>query len=160
MKALRLQLILRRQTATGVGPLHRTTASKRPLGSTLGSVLLIILGLARGAGGLVLTVQGPAAVDSSRVSMATAKLLGLGLLVIGVLAVVAAVGVIRRRPHALGFAITVLFLFLLDGALNGYLLFGHPGDRGTAVNLVAAVTIGGLLWAGNRATGLASPTDV
>ncbi|HEY8258751.1 MAG TPA: hypothetical protein VIG08_13925 [Gemmatimonadales bacterium] len=40
------------------------------------------------------------------------------------------------------------FVFVLDGALNGYLLFGHPGDRGTLVNLGVALLILGALWLG------------
>jgi len=30
---------------------------------------------------------------------------------------------------------------MIDGAINGYLLYGRPGDRGTIVNVIAAALI-------------------
>lgn len=125
--------------------------TQRHLTTTLGGILLILLGLARGAGGLVLGIQGPGVVDSSRSGTGTAQALGLGLLAIGLLAIFAAARVLRDRPNALTFALAILLIFVLDGALNGYLLFGHPGNRGTIVNVLAALTIGVLLWTGERA---------
>jgi hypothetical protein len=112
----------------------------------------VLLGLARGAGGVVLGLQGSGVVDSSRVALPSARLLGAGLVAVAVLAIVAAVRLFRGRPGALPFVLGVLLLFVLDGALNGYLLFGQPGDSGSIVNIAAALIIGGLAWLGDRAS--------
>jgi hypothetical protein len=128
-------------------------AGQRHWTTTVASLLLLLLGLARGAGGLVLGVQGPAVVDSSRVALSSARLLGAGLAVIAVLAVVAAIRLYRGRPQALRFTLVVLLLFVVDGALNGYLLFGRPDDGGSLVNVGAAVIIGTLAWVGGRTAG-------
>jgi hypothetical protein len=55
-------------------------------------------------------------------------------------------------PHAddVAAALGVLLLFLLDGALNGWLLFGRPNDAGSLVNLGAAAIIGALAVSGRR----------
>jgi hypothetical protein len=113
----------------------------------LASILLLLLGLARGAGGLVLLRQGSPAVDSNRISQQTVSLLGFGLLLIALGAIVASVGIMRRRVWGWRLGMIVPVIFVLDGALNGFLLFGKPGDRGTIINVVAALLIIGCLWA-------------
>lgn len=118
--------------------------------TTTAAILLLLLGLARGAGGVVLAVQGPATVDSLRVTLPTARLLGAGLIAVAALAIVAAASLLRQKPGALRLTLGVLLLFLLDGALNGSLLFGRPDDAGSLVNLAAAAIIGALAVAGRR----------
>ena len=113
---------------------------------TLASLLLLFLGLARGAGGLMLLLEGSPAVDSNRVSHQTATLLGIGLIAIAVGALLASAGIFQRRVWGWRLGMIVPVLFVLDGALNGYLLFGKPGDRGTIVNVVAALLIISCLW--------------
>jgi hypothetical protein len=41
-----------------------------------------------------------------------------------------------------------LILFLSDGLLNGYLLFGHPLNQGQRINFIAATLSGVLLLLG------------
>ncbi len=124
--------------------------TRRHWATTAAAILLILLGLARGAGGAVLALRGPEAVDSLRVTLPTARLLGAGLIAVAALALVAAVALLRQKPGALRFTLGVLLLFLLDGALNGWLLFGRPDDAGSLVNLGAAAIIGALAVAGRR----------
>jgi hypothetical protein len=116
----------------------------------IGAGLLAALGVARGIGGLVLARSGSAAVDSARVSHDTARLLGAGLLLVAVLAVIAALRLWRGRPGAFALAVVSLIVFVLDGLLNGTLLFGRPMAGGTGGNLLAAVGIGLVLGFGAR----------
>lgn len=112
---------------------------------TISAVLLILLGVARGIGGVLLAVNGPRTVESMLVSDTTAQFLGLGLVVVCVLTFVAAYGLMKTRSWAFNFSIVTLVLFVLDGALNGYLLFGRPGAGGTFVNIIVAVVIVSLI---------------
>jgi hypothetical protein len=116
-----------------------------------GALLLLVLGLARAAGGVVLVVSGGSAVESQRVGLETARALGAGLILVGAVAVVASLGVMRCRAWGWGLGILALVLFVADGLLNGYLLFGRPGDRGTIVNVAAAALILTFLLRGRSA---------
>jgi len=72
----------------------------------------------------------------------TVTLVGAGLLVLGLALVVSAMGVLLRRSRffwTVGIACTVAFV--IDGAINGSLLYGRPGDQGTVVNVILAALI-------------------
>ena len=128
---------------------------------TLAGVLMILLGLARSAGGIVLLSQGAAADPSIRASDATCAAVGGFLLALGAGLILSAVGVLRRHRRAwlLGIGFTVAFV--VDGMVNGYLLYGRPGDQGTVVNVVAATLILICLFAGAKALDAAgAPKDV
>jgi hypothetical protein len=56
---------------------------------------------------------------------------------------------LKRFFWILGIAATVPFV--IDGAINGYFLFGRPGEGGTIANIVAAILIIGCLWVGRSA---------
>ncbi len=117
-----------------------------------GGVLMLLLGLARAAGGLVLLVEGGAADPNIHSSGPAVTLVGISLVLIGTILAAAAVGVLRgSRPFRLiGIFSTVIFV--IGGAINGYVLYGRPGDRGTLVNLVvAAIILGTLLPGAKRA---------
>ena len=116
----------------------------------LAAVLLLLLAVVRAAGGVVLILRGPAAVDSDLVGPGIGRVLGLGLLAVGVLAIAAAVGLLRRRRWGGAVAIATTLLFVIDGAINGYLLLGRPGAGGTVANLIAAVGIVVLVWLARR----------
>jgi hypothetical protein len=115
---------------------------------TAAAILLLLLGIARGAGAIILLLRGPGVVDSSRVSVPVASLLAVILLMVGIAAILSGLGLFLGKPWAWSLGFTVPFLFVLDGALNGYLLFGRPGDRGTVVNVVVALLILLALWLG------------
>lgn len=104
-------------------------------------LLLLVLGLARAAGGLVLATSGGEAVDSTRVSDETARLLGAGLIFVGLLSAAASVGCMLRRTWGWSLGFVAIVLFVADGLLNGTLLLGRPGDTGTIVNVIAAALI-------------------
>lgn len=105
------------------------------------AVLLALLAGARGVGGGLLMLRGPKTVDSTLIGFDAARWLGLGLLIIAFAALAASYGLVRRTRWGGMLAMVVPVLFVFDGALNGYMLFGRPGDGGTIVNLIAAVII-------------------
>jgi len=118
---------------------------------TIGGVLMALLGLARGTGGLVLLNQGAAADSRIQAAAPAVSIVGAFLLLLGLALVVAAVGVFRRlrRFWLLGIFCTVGFV--IDGAINGYVLYGRPGDRGTIVNVIVAALILACLLFGKEA---------
>lgn len=122
------------------------------------AVLLALLALARGAGGVVLLLQGGAEVPDSRASAGEVVGIGCGLLVVAALGLVAAWQLARRRPRSPLLALAALAAFVVGGLINGALLFGRPTDRGTIANLIVAAIIGALAWAGRGAAPGADPT--
>lgn len=117
----------------------------------LGGVMMILLGIARGAGGAILLVQGPAADPAIQASRSAVVVLGGLLTALGVGLVGSAVGVLRRRRRAWHWGTWLVVAFVIDGLVNGYVFFGSPGDRGTIVNLVAAALILTCLFVGRSA---------
>lgn len=118
---------------------------------TLAGVLMLLLGLARSAGGIVLLSQGAAADPIIRVSDFACAVVGGVLLALGAGLIVSAIGVLRRRRRAWLLGIVLTVAFVVDGMVNGAVLYGRPGDQGTVVNVIAAALILTCLFAGARA---------
>jgi hypothetical protein len=116
----------------------------------IAAILLLILALARGAGGVVLLTPGRAPIPGSTASRATEVGLGAGLVAVALLGMVAGWQLLRRRSRAFSLTICALAAFLAGGLMNGALLFGRPTDEGTMVNSVAAAAIFLFLWTGRR----------
>lgn len=117
----------------------------------LGAVLLLLLGLARGAGGLALMIGGLSTYPDARASDGVMRAMGAGLVVVGTLAVAGSIALLRRQPRGWWLARLSIVLFVAGGIANGSLLFGRPGDTGTIVNLVVAVAIVACLYLGRSA---------
>jgi hypothetical protein len=107
----------------------------------IGGVLMSLLGLARGVGGLVLLTRGAAADPNIQATDTAVLLAGVTLALLGSALIAAGVGVFRmlRSFWLLGIICTVAFV--VDGAINGLVLYGHPGDRGTIANVIVAALI-------------------
>ena len=116
-------------------------SKKRPISLIIAAVLMIILGLARGIGGIVLLLEGKSTLPDIKTNETVLIFLAVGLIIIGVMEIITAVGIylLKKKFWMLGIIITVLFV--IDGAINGYFLFGRPGAQGTVVNLIAAIII-------------------
>lgn len=106
-----------------------------------GGVLMILLGLARGTGGFVLLTKGAATDPNIQATGSAISILGILLLLLGLALVVAAVGVLRRLHSFWLVGAICTAAFVVDGAINGYVLYGRPGDQGTIVNVIAAALI-------------------
>lgn len=120
---------------------------------TIASFLMIIVGLLRGMGGLALLSDGK---DLDLDYPVTASPQGLdaaaySLLIVCLLLIFSGLALtIRRiRPIWLLSWISVL-LFLIGGAVNGFLLFGHPLGSGQLINLAISCVIGACLFIGKE----------
>lgn len=111
---------------------------------------MALLGAVRGAGGGLLLLRGPALDPAINAPMPAVRLVGVFLVLIGVAEIIAAIGVfqLKRPGWNLGIAATVAFV--IDGLVNGYVLYGAPG-AGTMLNLLVAVVIIGALLIGRPA---------
>lgn len=105
----------------------------------------------------MLASLGPAIVDSTRVGPDTARLLGAGLVLVGLVAAAASIGCMQRQRWGWNLGFVAIVLFVADGLWNGALLFGRPGEGGTIVNIVAAGLILTCLLMGRPA--LREPTS-
>jgi len=119
----------------------------------IAAVLMILLGLARGAGGVLLLVQGRVADPAILASSPLLQILAAALVAIGLVEIMAAVGTLKLKRSYWLLGIVVTVLFVVDGAINGYFFYGQPGDIGTAVNLAVAFLILLTLFLGRKALG-------
>lgn len=121
---------------------------------TFASVLMILVGLLRGMGGVTLLKQG----DKLELGLPITgtpgelKAAGISLVVVCCLLVISAIMLtIRRYVQNYAFCWISLFLFLIGGIVNGYLIFGHPLAGGQAMNWGISFVIGVFLVLGKDA---------
>ena len=114
----------------------------------IGGVLMILLGLMRGAGGLALLLEGPAVDPNIQATGSAVSIVGAILLLLAVVLVVAAAGVFRwnRAFWLVGIIATVAMV--IDVAINGYVLYGQVIVPRIVINAVMAVLILGSLFLG------------
>ena len=117
----------------------------------IGGALMVLLGLARGAGGAALLVRGGAADPNIHAGRAAVASVGVSLALLGMLLVVSGIGVMRRRRLYWLVGAVATIAFVLGGLMNGAVLYGRPGGAGTALNVVAAGAIVACLWLGRGA---------
>ena len=126
------------------------SSTRKPFSLIIGALLMILLGLARGIGGIILLIQGKTTLPNMNTNETVLIFLSFGLILIGIFEIISAVGIyyLKRKYWFLGIVVTILFV--IDGAINGYLLFGKPGDQGTVINLIAAIIIITFLLLGKK----------
>lgn len=132
---------------------------KIPKSIIIGATLMILLGLARGIGGITLLIQGKNTLSNIIASENTIQILASGLILIGLLEIISAIGVFRLKRVFWILGIVVTVAFVIDGAINGYYLFGKPGDQGTIVNGIVAILIISSLLIGKKAFANSSSKD-
>ncbi|MFO0582676.1 MAG: hypothetical protein U0229_10405 [Anaeromyxobacter sp.] len=98
------------------------------------ALVLIVLGLARGAGGVALLVGGPAAVGSAA-DEGVARLLGAVLVAVGAMALAAGFAALRGRPAMFPLALGAVVLHVFAGFVNGAIRYGRASPAGTVANL-------------------------
>ena len=116
-----------------------------------GGALMMVVGLARYAGGMALLVRGGAIDPSIQAGRAAVASVGASLVLVGLLLIVAGVGVLRRRRLYWLVGAVATIAFVLGGLMNGTVLYGRPGGAGTALNVVAAGALIACLWLGRGA---------
>lgn len=120
---------------------------------TIASFLMIIVGLLRGMGGLALLTDRenldlglPLTASSGEMDAAAYSLLAVCFLL-----VFSGLSLTIRRVRVTWILSWVsIFLFLVGGAVNGFLLFGHPLASGQWLNLGICCLIGICLLAGKE----------
>lgn len=125
--------------------------SNRSRSLVAGGILTVLLGLARGGGGLVLLLRGGAADARIQADGRVVAAVGAILLALGLGLIAAGLGTLRRRRRFWLWGMILTVLFLIDGAVNGWLLYGAPGAGGTVANIIAAAFILVLLVVGRSA---------
>lgn len=113
--------------------------------AVVGSVLIILVGLARGFGGVVLLSPNGRVMTETEAGPGQPPLLGAGLLVVAALSVCSGVLVLLKRPSGVSVGLIAMAAFVLGGLINGTLLFGSPRLVGLAGNVVIAAVICTLL---------------
>lgn len=115
----------------------------------ISSLLMIFIGLFRSIGGISLLLGGDQ-LDTKVPILASAGQLngvGIGLLTVGILLIVSAAYFWRRLTRRSWILCWIaLIIFLLDGLVDGFILFGQPLAQGQIINLSAAIIIGILLY--------------
>jgi hypothetical protein len=135
----------------GAQEARRREVMKLPRPVLVGAILMILLGAARGIGGVAGLLRGADMLPQTVASEGTFRILFIGLILIGLLEIISAIGIMRLKRGFWILGIVVTAAFVVDGAINGYVLFGSPGGLGTIVNVVVAALIIGCLLAGRRA---------
>ena len=118
-----------------------------------GALLMLLLGLARGIGGLMLMTRGAMPDPKIRAGGAEIVATAVVLLLLGLSLVVSAAGVFRRQRLAWLVGAVLTVAFVLGGVVNGFVLYGRPQMAGTLGNLVVAAAIILCLWRGRPALG-------
>lgn len=98
-----------------------------------GSVLAVIVGIARIVGGVI-------SISSS--SSATETWVGIALIAIGLFILLSITMLLIKRSSFWFVMLSLsVILFWLDGIINGFLLFGHPQMSGQIINLCCVMAI-------------------
>jgi uncharacterized membrane protein YfcA len=120
----------------------------------IAAVIMTLVGVLRAIGGIALLTKGNQ-LDTGIPIIASENqiyIVATGLLIIGILFVIASINLIRNYSKmSWNTCWIVLLLFILGGLLNGFLLFGQPLDQGQKINLIAVILIGLFLVLGKPA---------
>lgn len=127
---------------------------KRKYWLVIAAFIMILIGLLRGIGGTTLLLKGNH-VDTNIPIMATSlqiKLVAYGLLLICLLFIYGSISLIRKySKRSWNYCWLVLFIFLLGGLLNGYLLYGKPLEQGQMINFISVFIVSAFLFLGKPA---------
>lgn len=119
----------------------------------IASILMILIGVLRGFGGLLLALKGNSIPVEPRIiaSNLISNLCGIGLIIVCLLFVYSAYLLLTRK-YSQGFRLSwiAIGLFLIGGIVNGYLLFKNPFVQDQIINFSASILIGIFLLIGKK----------
>ncbi len=118
-----------------------------------GATLMLLLGLARGIGGMMLMVGTATPDPKIRAGGTEIAATAAALMLLGLALAVTSAGVFRRQRMAWLVGAVLTVGFVLGGVVNGIVLYGRPRVAGTLGNLVVAAAIILCLWQGRPALG-------
>lgn len=127
---------------------------KRKVLLSIASILMFVIGLMRGFGGIALLLKGSGLETNVPITAndMEIKLVAIGLFLVCVLLIFSAINLLMKYTlKGWNLCLLALFLFLSDGVLNGFLLFGHPIDQGQVINITAVIIISIFLLIGKSA---------
>ncbi len=119
----------------------------------IAAILMIIVGLLRGLGGLLLIINGNNLQVEPPISASdlVSKLCGLGLIFVTLLFVYSSFLLLKyknKKGWTLGWI--AIIIFIAGGIINGYLLFGNPFVQDQIINVTASILIGINLLLGKK----------
>jgi hypothetical protein len=105
---------------------------------------MIIVGLIRGIGGFLLIHNGNSVIEgpSHLLPVRMFTLMGIGLIIVLIFFAAAAFFILSKKSKT-GWVLSwvAIAIFLLDGIINGYILFGGPKFQGQLINIIASLLI-------------------
>jgi hypothetical protein len=126
---------------------------KRRIYITMASVLMILVGILRGIGGIILLINGnnldvePKIMASDLIS----RICGIELITLFFIFLVASLKLLKNKSlSGWNLAWIGLFIFIFGGLINGYLLFGTPFVQDQIINFVASILIATCLIFGKK----------
>lgn len=108
---------------------------------TVGSILALLVGIARGFGGFTLIYTHADGLETG---------VGVGLVIVGLWLILTAIALLvnTRRQDIFRRALTAgVIAFWIDGIINGFLLYGAPQVSGQIINAAVSIIILLCLWA-------------
>lgn len=108
---------------------------------TVGAVLAVLVGIARGLGGFSLIYTHTDGLETG---------VGVGLVIVGLWLIITATALLAntRRQDIFRKALTAgVVIFWIDGIINGFLLYGAPQVSGQIINAAVSIIILLCLWA-------------
>ena len=99
--------------------------------------------MARALGGIILLLKGNN-IEVDRVIIASSTeivFIGFGLIIIVIMFLVSAIGIFKKKYLYWKLGIITSVLFIIDGAINGFLLFDQPLETGTIINIAVSILI-------------------
>lgn len=104
----------------------------------IGAILAVLVGIGRGIGGFTLAISSGSSVE---------KAVGTGLIVVALwLIVTGGVFAISRSGSMRKWLTIGVVLFLIDGLVNGFILFGAPLLNGQLINISLSALILICIW--------------
>ncbi|NOX84699.1 MAG: hypothetical protein GXO86_01845 [Chlorobi bacterium] len=129
----------------------------------IAAVIMVLAGVIRAIGGIALLLKGDRLDIEMTITASDLQIIivAIGLLIIGILFVYAAINLLRDySKKSWNICWIILLLFILSGLLNGFLLFGQPLDQGLKINFAIVIIIGVLLYLGKPALLPESETNI